>query len=51
LVSNSPPLTVILGRTTRVMGVGVINYAETPGLGDKIEARKSDWIKKFTGMR
>jgi len=32
------------------MGVRVIQHAETPGLGDKIEARKTDWIKRFTGL-
>ncbi|MEL6208190.1 MAG: RnfABCDGE type electron transport complex subunit G, partial [Pseudomonadota bacterium] len=28
----------------RVLGVRVLSHAETPGLGDKIEAAKSDWI-------
>jgi len=32
-----------------ILGVRVVNHAETPGLGDKIESNKSDWIKKFTG--
>jgi electron transport complex protein RnfG len=31
-------------------GVRVLNHHETPGLGDKIEERKSDWIKvQFEG--
>jgi len=33
-----------------LLGVRVINHKETPGLGDKIETRKSDWIKSFTGL-
>ncbi len=31
-------------------GVRVISHKETPGLGDKIEARKSDWIRQFSGL-
>lgn len=30
-------------------GVRVINHKETPGLGDKIEAKKSPWILEFVG--
>lgn len=33
-----------------VMGVRVLSHAETPGLGDKIEAQKSDWILGFAGL-
>ena len=33
-----------------LLGVRVINHKETPGLGDKIETRKSDWIKGFNGL-
>jgi electron transport complex protein RnfG len=32
-----------------VLGVRVIGHRETPGLGDRIETRKSDWIKGFEG--
>ncbi|MBU2872239.1 electron transport complex subunit RsxG [Colwellia sp. E2M01] len=32
-----------------VNGVRVLKHQETPGLGDKIEVRKSDWINSFTG--
>ena len=31
-------------------GVRVIQHKETPGLGDKIEPRKSDWINEFSGL-
>ena len=34
-----------------VSGVRVLKHQETPGLGDKIEIRKSDWITSFTGKR
>lgn len=30
-------------------GVRVVSHRETPGLGDAIEAEKSDWISHFTG--
>ena len=30
-------------------GVRVVKHAETPGLGDAIELRKSDWIEGFDG--
>lgn len=30
-------------------GVRVLEHRETPGLGDKIEAKRSDWITNFSG--
>ena len=33
----------------RILGVRVLSHAETPGLGDRIEASKSDWILGFNG--
>ncbi|WP_058909933.1 electron transport complex subunit RsxG [Entomohabitans teleogrylli] len=33
-----------------VRGVRVTEHHETPGLGDKIELRISDWITRFTGQ-
>ena len=43
---------LLTGITTEgeLLGVRVISHKETPGLGDKIETRKSDWIKGFTGL-
>ncbi len=35
----------------QVTGVRVIEHRETPGLGDKIEAGKSDWIRGFRGLK
>lgn len=33
----------------KVLGVRVVEHHETPGLGDKIELRISDWINSFNG--
>jgi len=33
-----------------IMGVRVISHAETPGLGDKIEVAKGDWIERFQAL-
>jgi electron transport complex protein RnfG len=32
-----------------VLGVRVLDHRETPGLGDKIEIERSDWITGFVG--
>ncbi|MBW3696492.1 electron transport complex subunit RsxG [Vibrio sp. T187] len=34
-----------------VSGTRVLSHQETPGLGDKIDLRVTDWITKFTGMQ
>ena len=34
----------------RVLGVRPLAHKETPGLGDKIEPAKTDWISRFTGL-
>jgi len=33
-----------------IIAVRVVSHTETPGLGDRIEADKSDWIRKFSGL-
>lgn len=33
----------------RIAGVRVLSHRETPGLGDKIELRKDNWILSFDG--
>ncbi len=33
-----------------LLGVRVLSHKETPGLADKIEAQRSDWIKVFDGL-
>ncbi|HHW75882.1 MAG TPA: electron transport complex subunit RsxG [Xanthomonadaceae bacterium] len=44
-------MVLIIGvdRDGVLLGARVISHAETPGLGDKIELRKSDWILGFNG--
>ena len=32
-----------------VIGVDVLEHRETPGLGDRIESRRSDWLRQFVG--
>ena len=34
----------------RIAGVRVTEHQETPGLGDKIEIEKSQWISQFDGL-
>ncbi|MBI5331457.1 MAG: RnfABCDGE type electron transport complex subunit G [Betaproteobacteria bacterium] len=36
-------------RSGRILGVRVLKHSETPGLGDKIEPAKADWIHRFEG--
>lgn len=42
-------LLVAVGRDGRTQGVRVVAHKETPGLGDYIDAAKSDWILQFDG--
>lgn len=44
---------MLIGLTydSEVTGVRVLNHKETPGLGDDIEFRKSDWILSFNGKQ
>ncbi|TCT19286.1 electron transport complex subunit RsxG [Thiobaca trueperi] len=34
----------------RVLGVRALSHKETPGLGDKIDVKKGDWILQFAGL-
>jgi Na+-translocating ferredoxin:NAD+ oxidoreductase subunit G len=36
--------------TGQVLGVRALAHKETPGLGDKIETKKGDWILRFAGL-
>ena len=38
-----------VSRGGKILGVRVIKHKETPGLGDKIEPAKGDWIHSFEG--
>lgn len=42
-------LTLGISRQGELLGVRVVKHSETPGLGDKIEVTKSDWILGFNG--
>ena len=39
-----------VNRDGTIAGVRVISHTETPGLGDKIDLKKSDWITLFNGL-
>lgn len=43
---------VLLGLDAdgRILGARVLSHKETPGLGDKIEVAKDDWILAFDGL-
>ncbi len=41
---------IALDPQGKILGTRVLSHKETPGLGDKIEVAKADWITKFTGL-
>ncbi len=45
------PIRILIGLTDdgRINRARVIDHRETPGLGDRIDASKSDWINQFDG--
>ncbi|MEA2117380.1 electron transport complex subunit RsxG [Halovibrio sp. HP20-50] len=43
-------LLVGIDQQQRISGVRVTQHQETPGLGDDIERRRSDWITHFNGL-
>ncbi len=44
-------LIVAINMDNSISGVRVLKHQETPGLGDKVELRKSDWIHSFAGKK
>ena len=44
-------LLLALDQQQRIVGIRAIEHRETPGLGDQIETRKSDWMLAFNGLR
>mgnify|MGYP003384985029 FL=1 len=44
-------LIIAVNMDNTISGVRVLKHQETPGLGDKVELRKSDWINSFTGKK
>ena len=47
----SGTITLLMGINTtgEILAVRVLSHTETPGLGDKIEEKKDDWIFSFNG--
>lgn len=47
----SGPIRILLGVdiTGVVTGIRILQHRETPGLGDKIVASRSDWVHQFAG--
>ncbi|PWW15926.1 electron transport complex protein RnfG [Pseudidiomarina tainanensis] len=48
--SGAIELLVAFTVAGEVSGVRTLRHQETPGLGDKIEIRKDDWITSFNGL-
>ena len=44
-------LIIAINMDDSISGVRVLKHQETPGLGDKVELRKSTWINNFTGKK
>ena len=44
-------LMVAINMDNSISGVRVLKHQETPGLGDKVELRKSDWITRFNSKK
>ena len=44
-------LLIGISASNEIAGVRVIQHRETPGLGDDIELRRSDWILSFNGLK
>ena len=49
--SGSIELMMAVKLDGTISGVKTLRHKETPGLGDKIEERKSDWIFSFKGQQ
>ena len=49
--SGEIKLVVGVNADGALSGVRVLNHNETPGLGDKIELKKSDWLLDFDGQQ
>ena len=43
-------LIMAVNRNGQILGVRTISHTETPGLGDKIEVEKDDWVLGFDGL-
>lgn len=47
--SGAIKLIIAVNNDHSLAGVRVLSHKETPGLGDKIDAKKNDWILNFAG--
>lgn len=47
--SGEIKLVIAIYESGKIAGVRVLSHSETPGLGDKIQTNKSDWILSFDG--
>ena len=47
----SGPIRILVGADMQgvVTGIRILRHRETPGLGDEIEASRSDWVHQFQG--
>jgi electron transport complex protein RnfG len=47
----SGPIRLLLGVDSEgsITGLRILEHRETPGLGDKIESGRSDWVHQFDG--
>jgi len=48
--SGDISLLIALSEENRLLGVEIVNHRETPGLGDKIESNKSNWLQQFENL-
>jgi len=48
--SGSIKILIAVYADGSLSGVRVISHKETPGLGDKIDAQRDDWILQFAGL-
>lgn len=49
--SGAIKIIVGIDQQGNILGTRVLSHQETPGLGDKIDLRISDWILSFTGRQ
>ncbi len=48
--SGDIQLLAAMDSTPKLIGVAILSHSETPGLGDKIEASRSDWLTQFSDL-
>jgi electron transport complex protein RnfG len=48
--SGNIDLLIALSNDNRLLGIEILSHRETPGLGDKIESNKSNWLQQFKSI-